>query len=81
MSVTDRLVPERARNVGGTDRKLRWVGGTALVAVGAAALATGWTTAGAVVGLTGAGLLLNAVTGFCAVNALLGVDTCSREEC
>jgi hypothetical protein len=81
MAATDGLVPESARNVGGLDRKLRWAGGAALVAAGVAVFATGWTTAGAVAVLTGVGLLFNAVTGFCVMNALLGVDTCSKEEC
>lgn len=81
MAATDGLVPESARNVGGIDRTLRWVGGAALLAVGTAAVATGRATVGAVAALTGVGLLFNAVTGFCAMNALLGIDTCSREEC
>ena len=81
MGATDGLVPERARNVGGRDRTLRWVVGAALLAVGVAGVATGWTTAGAVAALTGVGLLFNAVTGFCVMNALLGIDTCAKEEC
>ncbi len=81
MAATDGLVPENARNVGGLDRTLRWVGGAVLVAFGVAALATDWATVGAVAALTGVGLLFNAATGFCVMNALLGIDTCSREEC
>jgi len=81
MATTDGLVPESARNVGGLDRTLRWVGGAALLAVGVAGFAAGWATVGAVAALTGVGLLFNAVTGFCVMNALLGIDTCSKEEC
>jgi hypothetical protein len=70
---------ELRRNVGGLDRKLRAAGGLALLAVAAwAALGTRPTLA-AVAGLGALGLLFNAVTGFCGLNALLGVNTCSYD--
>jgi len=83
MANTEGLVSGNVRNVGGLDRKLRGVGGTVLVIGGAGAYATGLGSApiAAVLALTGVGLLFNAVTGFCLLNALLGVDTCSGKEC
>ncbi len=79
MAATD-FVAE-ARNVGGLDRKLRGLAGTLLLVAGLGAFVSGLGTVGAVAALTGVGLLFNAVTGFCVMNALLGIDTCSREEC
>jgi len=66
------------QNVGGTDRIARGVAGTALVALALAAFAAGRGPVTLVAALAGAGLLFNAATQFCGVNALLGVDTCSR---
>lgn len=80
MATLDGLAGD-GQNVGGLDRKLRGVTGTLSLIAGAAAVATGFPTIGAVVALTGVGLLFNAVTGFCMMNALLGIDTCSGEEC
>jgi len=80
MTPTDGLVSGDVRNVGGVDRKLRGLAGTLLVVGGAAAFASGAGAAGAVAALAGVGLLFNAVTGFCVMNALLGIDTCG-EEC
>lgn len=81
MEISERLAPGTTQNVGGLDRKLRGVGAFAFVVVGLALFATGYGTYGAVAALTGAGLLFNAVTGFCVMNAVLGIDTCSRENC
>ncbi|MFC4450130.1 YgaP family membrane protein [Halorussus aquaticus] len=67
------------RNVGGLDRIARAVGGVALVAVAVGAFFTGRDGIGVAAVLGGAGLLFNAATQFCGVNALLGIDTCSRE--
>lgn len=67
------------KNVGGTDRLVRGVVGTALVIAAVLAVLEGATLLGAGAGGLGAGLLFNAVTQFCGVNALLGVDTCSAE--
>jgi len=77
MTTTDRTGLGSACNVGGIDRKLRGLAGTLLVVGGVAAFASGAGTAGAVATLAGTGLLFNAVTGFCVINALLGIDTCS----
>jgi hypothetical protein len=77
---SDGLVPERAKNVGGIDRTARAVAGTLLVAVGVGLFSSQYGGYGGVVVLAGAGLLFNAVTQFCGVNALLGVDTCSRND-
>ncbi|NEU57035.1 YgaP-like transmembrane domain [Halorussus sp. MSC15.2] len=67
------------RNVGGLDRIARAVGGVALVAVAVGAFFTGRDRFGVAAALAGAGLLFNAATQFCGVNALLEIDTCSRE--
>lgn len=67
------------KNVGGRDRLARGVLGTVLVAVAVSALIAGRRGAGALAALVGAGLLFNAATQFCGLNALLGIDTCSRE--
>lgn len=65
------------QNVGGADRLVRGVLGTTLaVAAGVAAVSGAWLVA-VTAGVVGAGLLFNAATQFCGVNALLGVDTCS----
>ena len=67
------------RNVGGTDRIARAVVGIALVAVAVGAFLTARRGVGVAAALAGAGLLFNAATQFCGVNALLGIDTCSRK--
>lgn len=67
------------KNVGGWDRRLRTVLGVALVAGGLGALLVGRKSAGTIAAVLGGGLLFNAATQFCGINALLGVDTCSRE--
>jgi uncharacterized membrane protein len=68
------------KNVGGIDRLVRGVVGTALVVAAILAALQGATLLGASAGVLGAGLLCNAATQFCGVNALLGVDTCSIES-
>lgn len=70
---------ELRKNVGGLDRIARGVGGAALVAVAVVAVLAERRGLGAVAALAGAGLLFNAATQFCGVNALLGIDTCSRD--
>lgn len=72
------------RNVGGIDRVVRGVLGIWLAVAAVAAYLDDQRTAAAIAGIAGAGLLQNAVTGFCGCNALFGVDTtpdpsCSRE--
>jgi uncharacterized membrane protein len=67
------------RNVGGRDRIVRGVLGTTLVVAAVGAVLAGRQLVGVAAALVGAGLLFNAATQFCGVNALLGIDTCSRE--
>ena len=63
------------RNVGGRDRTLRAALGVAALAV-ALASANGRRRGAAVVfGAAAVGLLFNAVTCFCGLNAWLGIDT------
>jgi len=66
------------KNVGGMDRQVRFVAGTALLAVALVGPVT--DTVGqpvALVALAGAGgLLFNALAQRCLLNRLLGVDTC-----
>lgn len=71
-------VPEEMRNVGGLDRSVRGAAGIVALVAGLAAIVAGRSTLGTVVFVAGVGLLFNAVTQFCGVNAVLGVDTCSR---
>lgn len=67
------------KNVGGWDRFVRALLGVPLVAGAAVAVVGGYTVVGIGAGLAGAGLLFNAATQFCGVNALLGIDTCSQK--
>jgi len=71
---------EFRKNVGGLDRIARVVVGAALVTAAAVAVFAERPGLAAVAALAGAGLLFNAATQFCGVNALLGIDTCSRER-
>ncbi|PSQ45405.1 DUF2892 domain-containing protein [Halobacteriales archaeon SW_7_68_16] len=67
------------RNVGRTDRIVRGTVGIALVAVGVGVVLGDLGTVVAVTAFAGAGgLLVNAVTGRCLANRLLGIDTCDR---
>ena len=68
------------KNVGGLDRIARIVVGVALVAVAVGALVVARRGLAVATGLAGAALLFNAATQFCGVNALLGIDTCSRKQ-
>ncbi|WP_276301117.1 YgaP-like transmembrane domain [Halorussus lipolyticus] len=68
------------RNVGGLDRIARAVVGVALVAVAVGAFLTARRGVATAAALAGAGLLFNAATQFCGLNALLGIDTCSRKQ-
>lgn len=67
------LVDEQ--NVGGRDRLARATLAVALTVVAVRALRTGQRTRGLVAGLLAVGFGLNAVTCFCTVNRLLGLDT------
>jgi len=65
------------RNVGGYDRIARTLLAVVLVAVGVWASTAGRQLVALGAVLAAAGLLFNAVTGFCGINAALGIDTCS----
>jgi len=65
------------RNVGGYDRIARALFGAALVAVGLRASTAGRQVVALAAFLAAGGLLFNAATGFCGINAVLGIDTCS----
>ncbi len=64
------------RNVGGLDRRLRILGGIALLAY--ALRARGIRRAGTL--FAGADLFLTAAVQWCPLNALFGVDTCGSER-
>lgn len=66
-------------NVGGLDRIARAVVGIALVAAAVGAFFAARRGIGTVAALAGSALLFNAATQFCGVNALLGIDICSRK--
>ena len=67
------------KNVGGLDRVVWAVLGIGLLIVTLRSL-TGDRHLTALVAVVGAaGLLFNATTQFCGLNAALGIDTCSRE--
>jgi len=67
------------RNVGGIDRLARGVLAVVCLTAGGWALVAGSTLPGAVALAAGLGFGFNAVSGFCVANAVLGVDTCSRD--
>jgi len=73
------LIPSELQNVGGLDRRLRGGAGVVLAVVAVVLLVEQRGTLAAVTFAASGGLLFNAVTGVCGVNALLGVDTCSRK--
>lgn len=64
------------RNVGGIDRVARAAFGAVLLVAGGATFGSGSVVVGVLLLAAAAALLFNAVTGFCGVNALLGIDTC-----
>jgi len=68
------------RNVGGIDRYARAVLAVVFLGIGVLGIAGGGSALGLGALLAGAGLGFNALTGFCGVNALLGVDTCSWDD-
>ena len=70
-------VPERMRNVGGYDRLARAALGVVLFAVAVAAALSGQRLLAVFGTIASAGMLLNAATQFCGINAVLGLDTCS----
>lgn len=67
------------RNVGGRDRQARATLAVVALAVAAWAVTAGRGDVATVGALAGIGLGVNAVTGVCGLNALLGVDTCGDD--
>ena len=63
------------RNVGETDRTVRAVVGGLLAVATLGAFLLGRRRLGGVTLIASAGLLFNAVSGFCGLNAALGIDT------
>ncbi|WP_302080703.1 YgaP family membrane protein [Salinibaculum rarum] len=72
-------VPEQMRNVGGYDRLARVLLGVVLFAIAVGAAVTDRQLFAVFGMIASAGLLLNAATQFCGVNAVLGLDTCAYE--
>ena len=63
------------RNVGGRDRLVRGLLAVVLAAVALRAVWRGQRTTGLLAGVGALGLAFNAVTCFCGLNAMLGIDT------
>ena len=70
---------EFTKNVGGLDRVVRAVLGVGLLVVTLRSLTGGRRSTALVAAIGAAGLLFNATTQFCGMNAVLGLNTCSRE--
>ncbi len=65
-------------NVGGVDRMGRFIVGAVLLIIGfLAPLTTGWQI---VVFVVAAIALITAIVRYCPANAILGINTCRREE-
>jgi hypothetical protein len=65
------------QNVGGIDRYARAVLAAVFLGIGVVALVFSRPVLGLGAFLASAGLGFNAVSGFCGINAMLGVDTCA----
>lgn len=65
------------RNVGGIDRGIRAALAVLLGLVGLWSVLSGMWLYGALAFAGAAGFTFNVVTGFCGVNAMLGINTCS----
>jgi len=70
-------VPERMRNVGGYDRLARAVLGLLLLGIAVVAALSDRQLLAVFGMIASAGMLFNAATQFCGINAVLGLDTCS----
>jgi hypothetical protein len=70
-------VPERMRNVGGYDRLARAALGLLLLGIAVWAALSGQQLLAVFGMIASAGMLFNAATQFCGINAVLGLDTCS----
>lgn len=68
---------ERQKNVGGIDRIARALLAVVLAVISVWALLGGQWTIGVLALVAAGGFAFNAVTQFCGVNAVLGIDTCS----
>ncbi|PSP60397.1 DUF2892 domain-containing protein [Halobacteriales archaeon QH_7_66_37] len=68
------------RNVGGIDRIARTILAVVFLGIGVLVFTDGRQALGAGALIAGAGLGFNAVSGFCGLNAMLGVNTCSRDS-
>lgn len=68
------------KNVGGTDRAVRGVGGVGLLLLAVAGAATGRIALAGIVAIGAVALLFNAITQRCGINAVLGVDTCPTRD-
>jgi hypothetical protein len=64
------------KNVGGTDRLIRLVGGASLIGVG---LGMVRAKKGLFIAAAGLALLITGITRFCSIYALLNIDTSDRE--
>jgi len=69
-----------SRNVGGRDRLVRAVLAVALAALAVVSLRDGDRTTAALAAVAALGLGVNAVTCFCGVNAVLGVNTTTTDS-
>ncbi len=69
-------MPADQRNVGGYDRLARALLGVVLFGIAVYAATAGRQLLAVFAMIASAGLLFNAATQFCGVNAVLGVDTC-----
>jgi hypothetical protein len=70
-------VPERMRNVGGYDRLARAALGLLLLGIAVLAAVSGRQLLAVFGMIASTGMLFNAATQFCGINAVLGLDTCS----
>lgn len=68
-----------SRNVGGRDRLVRTVLAVVLAALAVTRLRSGNRSTGLLAGVAAVGFGINAVTCFCGLNALLGVDTTGED--
>jgi len=69
-------LPASSRNVGGYDRIARAVLGVVLFGIAVYAATAGARLLAVFAMIASAGLLFNAATQFCGINAVLGLDTC-----
>ena len=78
--MSERLFSPEQRNVGGYDRVARALLAVSLTLVGLLALTANSQLLAVAAFLAAAGLAFNALSGFCGVNAVLGIDTCNVDS-